>query len=180
MGCFGDGGAILCTDSEIAKKIRLMRDHGRDESGDVPIWGFNSRLDNLQAAFLSYFFKDYSQIIFRRREIAEKYHSLLKEVDNLVLPEPPSENKDHFDVFQNYEIQADNRDELKAYLHDKGIGTLIQWGGTPVHSFKSLGFKQDLPKTEMLFNKFLMLPMNLTLEDNDIEYISEHIKDFYS
>ena len=180
LGCFGDGGAILCTDSEIAKKIRLMRDHGRDESGDVPIWGFNSRLDNLQAAFLSYFFKDYSQIIFRRREIAEKYHSLLKEVDNLVLPEPPSENKDHFDVFQNYEIQADNRDELKAYLHDKGIGTLIQWGGTPVHSFKSLGFKQDLPKTEMLFNKFLMLPMNLTLEDNDIEYISEHIKDFYS
>ena len=64
LGCFGDGGAILCTDIEIAKKIRLMRDHGRDESGDVPIWGFNSRLDNLQAAFMNYFFKDYSCLLY--------------------------------------------------------------------------------------------------------------------
>tara|TARA_B100001250_G_scaffold300104_1_gene261785 strand:- start:19335 stop:20441 length:1107 start_codon:yes stop_codon:yes gene_type:complete len=180
LGCFGDGGAIICNDRSIADKLRLMRDHGRDEDGDIPIWGFNSRLDNLQAAFLNYFFKDYHQIISRRRELAEIYNSILTDIRELVLPEPPSKNTDHFDVFQNYEIQAERRDELKRFLQDKGIGTLIQWGGVPVHKFRKLGFDQELPKTEELFEKLLMLPLNLSLKDSDIEYICSQIKDFYS
>ena len=180
LGCFGDGGAILCNDSDIANKLRLMRDHGRDEHGDIPIWGFNSRLDNLQAAFLNYFFDDYQNIIDRRRELAELYNSYLKDINEVILPEPPSENTDHFDVFQNYEIQANDRDRLKLFLQEKGIGTLIQWGGVPVHQFKKLGFDQNLPKTEELFERFLMLPLNLSLTDSDVEYVCSQIKKFYS
>ena len=180
LGCFGDGGAILCNDSDIANKLRLMRDHGRDEHGDIPIWGFNSRLDNLQAAFLNYFFDDYQNTIDRRRELAELYNSYLKDINEVILPEPPSENTDHFDVFQNYEIQANDRDRLKFFLQEKGIGTLIQWGGVPVHQFKKLGFDQNLPKTDELFEKFLMIPLNLSLSDSDVEYVCSHIREFYS
>ena len=86
LGCFGDGGAILCNDDSVADKLRLMRDHGRDESGDIPIWGFNSRLDNLQAAILNYYFDDYEKTVKRRREIAEIYNSGLKDTKNIVIP----------------------------------------------------------------------------------------------
>lgn len=180
LGCFGDGGAILCNDDSIAERLKLMRDHGRDESGDIPLWGFNSRLDNLQAAILNYFFDDYENTITRRREIAEIYNSGLKDITDLSLPEPPSENTRHYDVFQNYEIQAQRRDELRIYLSDNGVGTLIQWGGTPVHSFRKLGFNQKLPKTEHLFEKLLMLPLNLSVTDQEIDYVCSLIKDFYS
>ena len=180
LGCFGDGGAILCNDDHIAANIRLMRDHGRDETGEIPLWGFNSRLDNLQAAFLNYFFKDYDKTIERRREIAELYNSNLKDISDLILPEAPSENNVNFDVFQNYEIQANRRDDLQSYLQENRIGTLIQWGGTPVHQFKKLGFSQNLPITDEFFKKILMLPMNLSLEDGDIDYICLKINDFYS
>tara|TARA_Y100000588_G_C14280386_1_gene936819 strand:+ start:9818 stop:10933 length:1116 start_codon:yes stop_codon:yes gene_type:complete len=180
LGCYGDGGAILCNDDSVAEKLRLMRDHGRDENGDIPVWGFNSRLDNLQAAILNYFFADYEATISRRREIAELYNTGLKDIDQLHLPEPPSENRRNFDIFQNYEIQARDRDKLKSFLSKNGVGTLIQWGGTPVHQFKKLGFNMDLPKTDMLFESLIMLPLNLSISDSDVEYICSLIKKFYS
>ncbi len=180
LGCFGDGGAILCNDDTQAEKLRLLRDHGRDENGDIPFWGFNSRLDNLQAAILSYFFKDYTATIERRRDIAERYNTGLKDLNQLILPEPPSKNTRHFDVFQNYEIQAERRDNLKEYLSKNEVGTLVQWGGKAVHQFKKLGFNQDLPRTDKLFKNILMLPMNLSLTDSDIDYICSTINDFYS
>ena len=68
LGYFGDGGAILTNDVGIYNTVKLMRDHGRGEDGNVSIWGYNSRLDNLQAAILNYFFDDYEKIIGRRRE----------------------------------------------------------------------------------------------------------------
>tara|TARA_B100001029_G_C15059651_1_gene457292 strand:+ start:1176 stop:2294 length:1119 start_codon:yes stop_codon:yes gene_type:complete len=180
LGCFGDGGAILCNDHTIAEKLRLMRDHGRDESGDIPLWGFNSRLDNLQAAILNYYLNDYENTVRRRREIAELYNSGLKDIDEISIPEPPSKNIRNFDVFQNYEIQANRRDKLKLYLSDNGVGTLIQWGGTPVHRFKKLGFDFDLPKTDKLFERLIMLPLNLSVTDGDVEYICSLIQEFYS
>ena len=114
LGCFGDGGAVVTNDSEVARKISLLRDHGRNENGEVETWGFNSRLDNLQAAILHAQFRDYDEIIERRRSIARLYDSLLSDLAEVVLPPGPDEGGDHFDVFQNYEIEADRRDELKA------------------------------------------------------------------
>ena len=109
------------------------------------------------------------------------YQNNLSDIKQLLLPPSPEDNSDYFDVYQNYEIEADNRDELKDYLKDNGIGTLIQWNGQPVHSIVALGFKgSGLPYTEEMYTKCLMLPMNLFISDEDIKYISQKIIEFYS
>ena len=179
LGCLGDGGIILTNDDDVYKKLLLMRDHGRS-GNDVLMWGFNSRLDNLHAAYLSFQFKSYQTVIDRRRDMALRYHNNLKANSELVLPPSPVSNSDHFDVFQNYEIEAERRDELRDYLQDNGIGTLIQWGGKAVHQFRKLGFLQSLPFTEGLFERMLMLPMNMSVTDDEIDYICEKIDSFYS
>ena len=68
---------------------------------------------------------------------------------------------------------------MKNHLGEKGIGTLIQWGGTAVHQFKQLGFNQSLPKTEKFFERCIMLPMNIFISNKDIEYICETVIRFY-
>ena len=179
LGCFGDGGAVVTNDAEIARKIALLRDHGRNEHGDVEMWGYNSRLDNMQAAILHAQFRDYDEIIRRRRSIAALYDSLLSDLAELVLPPGPDADADHFDVYQNYEIEADRRDELRSYLSERGIGTILQWGGTPVHRFKGLGFDVSLPATDRFFERCLMLPMNMMVTDDEVRYIAATIRAFY-
>jgi dTDP-4-amino-4,6-dideoxygalactose transaminase len=179
LGCLGDGGAVLTSDEDIYRKLLLLRDHGRDDDGDVVLWGFNSRLDNLQAAILSERLKSYEQVIERRRAIAEIYQKKIGQIGQLGLPPSPNSEPDHFDVFQNYEIEADNRNQLQAHLRERGIGTLIQWGGKGVHEFRKLGFTQSLPFTEKLTGRLLMLPMNMSLSNEDVSYICDHITDFY-
>lgn len=179
LGCFGDAGAILVNDKNLYHKIFQIHDHGRDIDGEVKRWGRNSRLDNLQAAILNHKLKIYDQVIERRRAVAQIYQDRLGGLDELQLPPPPNNNSDHFDVYQNYELTADNRDELKKYLSEKNIGTLIQWGGKGIHQFKQLGFTQKLPNTNKFFERCIMLPMNIFISDEDVEYICNSIKSFY-
>jgi dTDP-4-amino-4,6-dideoxygalactose transaminase len=103
----------------------------------------------------------------------------LKDVAEIVLPPAPDSDPDHFDIYQNYEVEAERRDGLKEYLKENGIGTLIQWGGQAVHQLKALGFTQDLPKTDLLFQRMLMLPMNMALSDEDLEFVCDTIRAFY-
>ncbi len=179
LGCFGDGGAVLTNNEEIYRKVLRLRDFGKNDKGDVVMWGINSRLDNIQAAILDLQLKDYPKTIERRREIASMYQEQLMEIGEIVLPPGIDTDKDHFDIFQNYEIEAQRRDDLKAYLSDKGIGTLIQWGGKAVHEMKKLGFTQSLPYTEELFTRLLMLPMNTSLTDEDVDYVCSIIREYY-
>lgn len=179
LGCLGDGGAVLTNDDDMRHKMFLLRDHGRDESGEVVMWGLNTRLDNLQAAFLDYKLASYDGEIARRRAIAGLYHDLLSDVAELVLPPAPNSDPDHFDVFQNYEIEAVRRDDLKLYLKEHGVGTLIQWGGKAVHQFEKLGFGVSLPYTERMFTRCLMLPMNRSLIDDDVHYVCKIIRQFF-
>lgn len=181
LGCFGDGGAVVTDSDEVARKVRLLRDHGRNEEGEVECWGLNSRLDNLQAAVLDFQFKDYDAVIVaRRRALASLYDARLRDLPQLVLPAAPGTDPDRHDVFQNYEIEADRRDELRAFLSAAGIGTLIQWGGKAVHQFKGLGFDVSLPRTERFFERCLMLPMNMMVSDEDAEYITAKVREFYA
>ncbi|HXK43342.1 MAG TPA: DegT/DnrJ/EryC1/StrS family aminotransferase [Anaerolineae bacterium] len=179
LGCLGDGGAVLTNDAIVYRTMVLLRDHGRNEEGDVEMWGLNTRLDNLQAAFLDYKLARYSEEVGRRREIASLYQKWLGDVRELVLPPAPDSDPDHFDVFQNYEIEAEQRDDLRAYLKENGIGTLIQWGGKAVHQFKRLGFTVSLPYTEQMFTRCLMLPLNRAMSDADVEYVCDVIHRFY-
>ncbi len=143
-------------------------------------WCLNSRLDNLQAAILDFKLKTYDQEVERRRHIAAMYQERLKDLEEIILPPGPEDNLDWFDIYQNYEIEAQRRDDLKAFLSANGIGTLIQWGGKAVHEMKKLGFTQSLPFTEELFTRLLMLPMNTSLTDEDVDYVCDCIREFYS
>ena len=180
LGCFGDGGIVLTNDDNIYNAIKLMRDHGRVENGNVSIWGFNSRLDNLQAAILNFFFQEYDMTINRRRSVADLYHENLEDLDSVILPPSPDSDSNHFDIYQNYEIEAERRDELKEHLSKKGVGTLIQWGGKAVHEFKDLGFTQSLPITEKIMRDSLMLPLNMTVTDDEVRYICNCVRSFYN
>jgi dTDP-4-amino-4,6-dideoxygalactose transaminase len=173
LGTLGDGGAILTQDDEIAEKLRLLRDHGRIDRGDTAMWGFNSRLDNLSAAFLNIQFDHFGETVTRRREIAACYQERLSGIPGLTLPPAPDSDPDHFDTFQNYEIEYESRDALQEGLAALGVGTLQQWGGWPIHAFKTLGFTQELPEADALFSRMLMLPMHPALSDEDVEYVAD-------
>ena len=180
LGCFGDGGAFITNNKEMYENVKLLRDHGRNDDGIFVKWGFNSRLDNLQAAILNFKLSYYSEEINRRREIATIYNENLSSINNILLPPSPDSDHNYYDVYQNYEIEAERRDELKLYLEKNGIGTLIQWNGQPVHSIKSLGFTgKGLPYTEEMYKKCLMLPMNTSLKNDEIDYVSDRIIEFY-
>ena len=180
LGCLGDGGAVVTNDDNVARQIALLRDHGRGENGDVEMWGLNSRLDNLQAAFLDFQLHSYDGAIQIRRSLAKRYGERLRDVSELSLPPGPDEDPDHFDVFQNFEIEAERRNELRAYLLTHGIGTLIQWGGKAIHQNPALGVTARLPRTDRLFERCLMLPMNVMVTPDDVDYIADTIRQFYS
>ena len=179
LGCFGDGGAVATNDEGARDLILQLRDHGRGSDGKVTRWGHNGRLDNLQAAILNIKLNYYPSAIARRREIASIYHEALSGVDGVLLPPAPSQSGKYFDIFQNYEIRAERRDDLKAYLADRGVGTIIQWGGWMLHQFDDLQLKSDAPMCEELSRKFLMLPMNHLLSNDEVIYVCNKIAEFY-
>lgn len=179
LGCFGDGGAIVTNDDAVAAQIALLKDHGRNDEGRVVAWGYNSRLDNMQAAVLDYKLKFFEKDIARRRAVAARYQAGLGDLAELTLPPAPDADDRHFDVYQNYELEAERRDELRAYLDSRGVKTIIQWAGTPVHQFKELGFTVELPKTDKFFTRFVMLPMNVVITDEEVDYIVSAIRSFY-
>ena len=179
LGCLGDGGAVVTCDDNVFARASELCNFGRNFAGEVVRWGFNSRLDNLQAAILHAQLRNYGQVMDRRRALAALYHEGLGEVSEVILPPGPDSDPNHFDIYQNFEIEAERRDQLRICLGEKGIGTLIQWGGEAIHHMKALGFTQILPRTDALFKRMLMLPMNMTLQDEDIECICGAIRSFY-
>lgn len=179
LGCFGDGGAVLTNDDDVAREVRQLRDHGRDEDGLVISWGFNSRLDNLQAAILDAKLLRLQQVLDRRRAIARQYCDRLAGIDDLLLPPAPDADPDHYDAFQNFEVESGTRDELRRSLADAGVSTIIQWGGKPVHHLEGLRLSASLPFTDRLFERCLLLPMNPYLTDEDIDYICVKIHHHY-
>ncbi len=180
LGCLGDGGAVLTNDEALYEKIYALRDHGRNRDGEMVCWGFNSRLDNLQAAILDMKLKTYDTDMARRREIASMYQERLGDMSELTLPPAPGSDPNHYDVYQNYEIEADHRAELQPWLKQRGIGTLVQWGGKAVHQMPALGFNVSLPFTERMISRSLMLPMNTALNDDDVEYVCSQVRQFYA
>jgi len=180
LGCLGDGGAVVTNRAGIHDRVLQLRDHGRRADGEIVSWGLNSRLDNLQAAILDWRLKKYESVIERRRAIARLYQSRLSPLEELKLPPGPDDDPDHFDIFQNYEIEApQSRDALQAHLKAAGIGTLIPWGGKAVHQWEKLGFTEQLPFTEKLFDEILLLPLNMFLTDDDVNLVSDSIHAFY-
>jgi dTDP-4-amino-4,6-dideoxygalactose transaminase len=180
LGAFGDAGAVVTNDERLAERVRLLRNHGRAADGRIACWSFNCRIDNLHAALLDLKLKRLPQSIERRRAIARIYHAELASVDALRLPPPPGSEPTRYDAFQNYEIEAEDRDRLLAHLKAKGVEILLPWGGRAVHQSPALGLgNASLARTEELFRKVLLLPMYPELTDDEVRYVAGVVKEFY-
>lgn len=181
LGCFGDGGLLFTDDDDLAEKLFQFRDHGRNTEGVVSSWGINSRLDNMQAAVCSVKLRHYPAALERRREIARRYQKGLESIPEMLLPVGPDDDADRYDCFQNYEVEGEHRDELRAHLKENGVGTIIQWAGKAVHQFEALNLGSfDLPRTEKFFERCFLLPMNTSVTDEEIGYICDLIQNFYN
>ncbi len=179
LGAYGDAGGVTTDDEEIAEKIRLFRDHGQKTKTEIVCYGWTARLDNLQAAVLNVKFKYLPEWIKRRREMAAVYDKGLKDISVIKLPCAPDSNKDHFDVFQNYVLKAQKRDELFNFLKEKGVETLIK---DPIanHHHEKLGLSDfKLPYTEKLAQEVISLPLYPELTQEQTEYVIECVKNFY-
>lgn len=180
LGCFGDGGALTLDDDEKAEIARQYRDHGRDmKSGKVVRFGHNARLDNIQAAVMLVKFRHYDQNLARRRELAAIYQDRLQGLESIHLPPAPDADNRHYDIYQNYEIEADNRDALREHLSADGIGTILQWGGYMIHQFEKLGLRHNAPYAEKMSGRYMMLPMHHLLSDDDVHYVCDSVTDYY-
>ncbi len=180
LGCFGDGGVLTTNNENLAQKIKLLRDHGQKTKTEIVCYGWNSRLDNLQAAILNVKFRYLPFWIERRREIAEIYNKGLCGISKIELPPAPNSNEKHFDVYQNYVLKAQKRDELFNFLKERGVETLIK---DPIanHLHPHLGLSHfKLPYTEKLAQEVISLPMYPELENEQIEYVIVSIKEFYN
>ena len=181
LGTFGDAGMVVTNDACFADKLKKLRNHGRGKGTEIDCWGFNSRLDNLHAAILDFRLKHLPASLERRRLIAALYHDSLASIEELRLPHPPIDDDLFYDVFQNYEIEAEKRDDLVKHLNCKGIDVMLPWGGKAVHQFEALGLGfHKLPRTEELFRKALMLPLYPELKDKEVGVVAGAIKEFYS
>ena len=179
LGCLGDGGAVVTNDDTLCGICFELRNHGFDRDGVARRWGRNSRLDNIQAAILLHRLGSYPKVVERRRAVARMYQERLGDLEVLRLPTAPDADPRHFDIYQNYELEADERDDLREHLATHGIGTLVQWGGKAVHQHRQLGFTRSLPHTERFFQRCLMLPMNKLVSDDDVGYVCDQVRAFY-
>jgi dTDP-4-amino-4,6-dideoxygalactose transaminase len=179
LGAMGDGGAVLTDDRALAERLRQLRDHGRVTKSEVDGWGYNCRLDNLQAAILSWRLTQLPAWIERRRAVARAYTAMLSDLDGIELPVGPDEDPRRTDVYQNYAVTTDRRDALAAHLRDDGIETLVSWP-VPVHRQRGLGLDNwILPNTEQLCDRVLSLPMQVELEDWQVEYVASSVRRFF-
>jgi len=180
LGCFGDGGVLTTNDGILAEKIRLLRDHGQRSKTEIVCFGWNSRLDNLQAAVLNIKFKYLPDWIKKRREIASLYNKALENVSGVKTPPGPDSDNKHFDNFQNYVLKAERRNELAEFLRKKGIETLVK---DPIanHKQRGLGLSHfNLPYSEKLADEVISLPIYPELTAEQISYVITSVKEFYN
>ncbi len=172
LGALGDGGAVLTNDDAVAAEVRLLRNYGSEVKYRHDLAGYNSRLDEMQAAFLRVELVVLNEWNTRRGEIAAQYSSLLAGAD-VVLPFVP----DHADpVWHLYVIRSKRRDALREYLEQQGISTGIHYPVPPHRQACYRDFREyELPIAEMFAEEVLSLPISPALEASEIEYVADAI-----
>jgi dTDP-4-amino-4,6-dideoxygalactose transaminase len=179
LGAYGDAGAVVTSDPDLASRLRELRDHGRISKTGFSGWGWNCRLDNLQAAVLDLKLKKVPEWINQRRRLAAIYDEELADLGAVKRP-PGPDGGPYFDIYQNYVIEADRRDELASHLAQKGIETLVSPGPVPNHK-QPVGLDHfSLPRTEELCARVLSLPLNNSLGEEQVLEVAAAVKGFYS
>lgn len=178
LGAFGEGGAIVTQDEAVARKIRMIRDHGQKKKYFHDIEGYNGRLDAIQAGVLRIKLKRLNQWNRARRKNAAYYSELLSEIPSVTLP---IEAEFAHSVYHLYVILVDDRDGLIKFLDSKGIATGLHYP-LPLHlqkAYTHLGFKNGaFPVTEHIAERLLSLPMYPELTREQIEYVATSIKEY--
>jgi len=177
LGALGDAGAITTNDDELARRIRALRNYGSLQRYVNEYVGNNSRLDELQAAVLSAKLPFLDLENERRQALARHY---LLGIKNPAVGLPPTDHLND-DVWHLFVIRHPNRDALRAYLYERGIGTDVHY---PIPPHKQKAYAQyahcQLPISEQLHRDVVSLPLNPTLTDEEVRYIIDCINEFES
>lgn len=179
LGALGDAGAVTSHSEKLIEKVKALRNYGSSEKYVHEQKGVNSRLDSIQATFLSIKLKHLMAWNEERRTIAQLYRHLLKDVPELTFQASTS---DYENVYHLFVIRSQSRDELKAYLSKKGITTLIHY---PIATFdqkayQELNFtKKDFPIASSIAKEALSLPIYPGLNHTQMEYVCEAIQAFF-
>ncbi len=178
LGAYGEGGAITTSDKELAKEIRKLRDHGSEKKYYHDVIGYNARMEGIQGAVLGVKLKYLPKWNQERNRVANRYQRNLKDLPVTC----PSEFNDYFQVYHLFVIEIEQRDKLQAFLSGNGIPTLIHYP-IPIHKQKAYldaGFKAgSFPVTEKLAGAILSLPVYPELQDEQVDYISSKIREFF-
>lgn len=176
--CYGDAGMVITNNKDMYEYLKQFRDIGRSSKYEHSIWGLNCRLDEVQAAILRVKLPYLDGWTEKRRENAKYYTTELQGLP-IITPLEKDYNKH---VYHQYVINAEDRNELQKYLHNKGIATGVHYP-IPVHlqpAANKLGYHSgDLPITEEICKKILSLPVYPELELKENKYIVDTIKEFY-
>ena len=177
LGALGDGGCIVTNNKELADKVRALGNYGSDYKYHHIYKGHNSRLDEMQAAFLSAKLPHLDRMNEARRIIASRY---LREIRNpeIILPYVPEYSKPVWHIFA---IRCQRRDDLEKYLNELGISTNKHYP-IPMHlqeCYKNLGFKEgDFPIAEEISSTELSIPMYYGMTDKEIQYVIDKVNEF--
>ncbi len=182
LGCFGNGGLISTDDGELAAKLKVLRNYGAEQKNNYDYIAYNSRLDELQAAFLRVKLKRLDEWNKRRQVLAEIYLSELANLDEITLPQVANVNEHAWYAFI-IRVKDNKRNELQEFLAGNGISTNVLYP-KPIHlqnCYHPLGYKiGDFPVTETLANEILNLPISPQHSEEEIRMVSYKIREFYA
>ena len=173
LGALGDGGAVTTNDDELATMVRTLRNYGSQKKYHNKVSGVNSRLDEMQAAFLLVKLKHLDKENAHRRAVAKRYSAEIKN-DKITLPKWDTEASSH--VFHLYVVRCKTRDHLQQYLADHGIQTIIHYPIPPHQqeaypSLNHLSFED----TELIHKEVLSLPISPVLTQEEVDYVIEKL-----
>jgi dTDP-4-amino-4,6-dideoxygalactose transaminase len=180
LGAFGDGGAMITRDNNLAVQLRMISNHGQRKKYQHDTIGVNSRLDTLQASILKVKLKYLNEYASKRQKVAEYYNSKLKSIPFLKTPiQAPYSTH----VFHQYTIRTIDveRNKLKLYLEEKGIPSMIYYP-IPLHrqpAYQRPGFGEGaFPITERLSRTVLSLPIHTEMDEEQLSYICDTLSRF--
>jgi dTDP-4-amino-4,6-dideoxygalactose transaminase len=180
LGAFGDGGMVTTNDDDVAAHLRRLRNYGQEKKNVHLEVGYNSRLDTIQAAILSLKLRRLDEMNDLRRDAVSRYREQLEGLGEVVLPPERSSGSKH--VYHLFVIRCARRDELAEFLSKRGVSTGIHYP-VPPHlqpAYDDLGHAMgSFPVAEKLAGEILSLPMFPHLSNEEVDYVSEKIRDFY-
>jgi dTDP-4-amino-4,6-dideoxygalactose transaminase len=174
LGCLGDGGALVTNNHDFSRKARMLRNYGSEKKYYNEYQGVNSRLDEIQAAFLRIKLKHLNEIVSHKRLLAKAYFNGIN--GDFITPEI---HPDFFDVYHIFNIRHKKRDELKQFLLENGVKTEIHYP-VPPHMQKAMKFMNSLkfPVSEEIHRTTLSLPISTFHSENDIKQVVRVLNDF--